>query len=95
MMDLCEVTLRASGSQPTSVQLRQEVDALSVEERAAVMLVCVKGLSYQDAAQKLGIPRDAVRGHLLRGRLTLLRKLNLAGRKDRDADQKALSPSSS
>ena len=50
------------------------------------MLVCVKGLSYQDAARKLGIPRDAVMGHLLRGRLKLIRNLDLNGAADRDTD---------
>jgi RNA polymerase sigma-70 factor (ECF subfamily) len=70
----------------TSARVRQEVDALPAKERAAVMLICVKGLSYQDAAQKLGIPHDAVTGHLLRGRLTLIRNLDLKCAVDRGTD---------
>ena len=85
-MELYKVMLKTPVSPLTSARVRQEVDALSAEERAAVMLVCVKGLSYQDAARKLGIPRDAVMGHLLRGRLKLIRNLDLNGAADRDTD---------
>jgi RNA polymerase sigma-70 factor (ECF subfamily) len=63
----------------TLARIRQEVDALSTDERTAVMLVCVRGLSYQDAAQKLGISPGMLQEHLLRGRLTLITKLNLKG----------------
>ena len=85
-MKLYKGMLKPPNSPLTSARVRQEVDALSVEDRTAVMLVCVKGLSYQDAARKLGIPRDAVMGHLLRGRLRLIRNLDLNGAADRDTD---------
>jgi DNA-directed RNA polymerase specialized sigma24 family protein len=45
------------------------------------MLVCLKGMSYQDAAQKLGISPELIKDHLLRSRLTLIHKLNLGGEK--------------
>ena len=76
-------------------RVQREVEILSAEERAAIMLVCIKGLSYQDAAQSLGASPAIIQDHLLHGRRTLLRKFNLVGGKDRDRDQKALSPSSS
>ncbi|KJB90669.1 hypothetical protein N826_36745 [Skermanella aerolata KACC 11604] len=43
------------------------------------MLVCVKGLSYQDAARKLGISPGMLQEHLLSGRLTLITKLSQKG----------------
>lgn len=79
MLDLCEVMLRMPNSSFTPAQVRQEVDALSAQERAAVMLVCVKGLSYQDAAQKLGISPGMLQEHLLRSRLILIANLKLKG----------------
>jgi RNA polymerase sigma-70 factor (ECF subfamily) len=79
MMDLCKVMLKTPSSPSPLAQVRQAVDALSAQERAAVMLVCVKGLSYQDAAQTLGISFGMLQEHLLRGRLTLITKLNLKG----------------
>ena len=80
-MDLSRVRLQALSSQPTPTQIRQEVNALSVEQRAAIILVCVKGYSYQDAALQLGISPEMIRELLLRGRLTLIRKLDLKGSK--------------
>jgi DNA-directed RNA polymerase specialized sigma24 family protein len=46
------------------------------------MLVCVKGMKYQDAAQKLRISQEMIKHHLLRSRLTLIQKLNLDGAGD-------------
>jgi DNA-directed RNA polymerase specialized sigma24 family protein len=43
------------------------------------MLVCVEGMRYLDAAQKLGISQEMIKHHLLRSRLTLIRKFNLDG----------------
>jgi DNA-directed RNA polymerase specialized sigma24 family protein len=78
----------------TLARVRQEVDALPAEERAALMMVCVKKMSYQDAAQTLGISPGMIKNHLLRGRLTLIRNLNLEGRKGHSASQVGSSLSS-
>ena len=53
------------------------VGALPADDREVLMLVCVQGMSYQDAAQKLGISASTVKDRLLRARLTLIRKLDL------------------
>jgi RNA polymerase sigma-70 factor (ECF subfamily) len=76
-------SVKMSLSPPILLQVRQEVDALPVQERAALMLVCVKGMRYQDAAQKLGISQEMIKHHLLRSRLTLIQKLNLEGGRGR------------
>ena len=65
--------------QPNSGQIHQAVAALPSMEREALMLVCVRGLSYQDAAHKLGISPGMLQQHLLRSRLMLIAKLKLKG----------------
>ena len=57
---------------PTLSQLRRAVDALPGDERLAVLLVCVEGLSYRDAARTLEVPLEVLSARLLRGRLTLI-----------------------
>lgn len=53
------------------------VGKLPAEEREVLLLVCVEGMSYQDAAHELGISTVAVKDRLLRARLELIRKLDL------------------
>jgi RNA polymerase sigma-70 factor (ECF subfamily) len=60
--------------QPTPVQVRAEVDALPEDQRAAIMLVCVSGLTYQEASTVLGIPVGVLMSRLCRGRLELARR---------------------
>lgn len=59
----------------TPRQVREELDALPADERLVIMLVCVEGLSYQEAASKLFTSVEAIKTRLLRGRLTLMTKL--------------------
>ena len=63
----------------TLAQVRREVEALPAEGRSALMLVCVQGLSYQEAARELGLPLQSVRNHLLGARLALMRGLGMPG----------------
>jgi RNA polymerase sigma-70 factor (ECF subfamily) len=79
MIDVMEKPIRTQQSRVGLGQVHQAVEALPPAEREAVMLVCVKGLSYQDAARKLGISPGMLQEHLLRGRLTLITKLSLKG----------------
>jgi DNA-directed RNA polymerase specialized sigma24 family protein len=65
--------------QPTPVQVRAEVDALPEDQRAAIMLVCVSGLTYQEAATALGIPAGTLMSRLCRGRLELARRCKAVG----------------
>ncbi|WP_158045305.1 sigma factor-like helix-turn-helix DNA-binding protein [Skermanella pratensis] len=58
-------------------QVRHELDALPPEERLAIMLVCVEGLSYREAAAQLSTSVEEIRNRLLRGRLALLSKLTV------------------
>ncbi|UEM06286.1 hypothetical protein JL101_012890 [Skermanella rosea] len=51
------------------------MDALPTDERLAIMLVCVEGLSYQEAAAQLFTSVEEIKIRLLRGRLALMGKL--------------------
>ncbi|WP_158046273.1 RNA polymerase sigma factor [Skermanella pratensis] len=65
-------------SHPSSSQkVKMVVGALPADDRDVLMLVCVQGMSYQDAAHQLGISASTVKDRLLRARLTLIRKLDL------------------
>ena len=79
MIDVMEMPIRSQQLQPDLGEIHEGVAALSPIERDALMLVCVKGLNYQDAAHKLGISSRMLQEHLLRSRLTLIAKLKLKG----------------
>lgn len=73
-------------------QVHQVVKALPAEEREALMLACVNGLSYQDAAQRLGISSKVVVDHLLRDRFGSSAN-SIKGRDEHGMDQIVWSPS--
>ena len=51
---------------------------LPEELRVVLMLVCVEGLSYKEAAETASIPIGTVMSRLSRARLTLMRGLETA-----------------
>ena len=53
-----------------------DMAALPTDQRVAVALVLVDGMSYQEAAELLGIPEGTLTSRLSRARATLLSKLN-------------------
>jgi RNA polymerase sigma-70 factor (ECF subfamily) len=68
-----EDTERALIARSTLAQVRQVMAALPEEQRSALMLVCVNGLSYREAAAALDIPVGTLMSRLFRGRLELAR----------------------
>lgn len=61
-------------SQEDTVMLKRvaaALDSLPAEQRDTVRLVAVEGLSYEEAAQRLGIPIGTVRSRLSRARRVL------------------------
>lgn len=63
-----------------AVMLRQTEAALAtlpVEQREVIVLVCVEGLAYAEAAEVLGIPKGTVMSRLARGRVALAGKLGI------------------
>ena len=61
----------AAASQLDAILVRKAVARLSDEHRAIVGLVLVEGLSYQEAAETLGVPVGTVTSRLARAREAL------------------------
>ena len=62
--------------------VRRLLDGLPAEQRTVLLLVCVDGLSYREAAEVLGTPVGTVMSRLSRGRQELAARL---GRQDAGA----------
>jgi RNA polymerase sigma-70 factor, ECF subfamily len=56
-------------------EVRESLEALPLQFRAAMMLVDVEGFSYKEAAEILGIPEGTVMSRLFRGRHALRQRL--------------------
>jgi RNA polymerase sigma-70 factor (ECF subfamily) len=56
-------------------EVRRQVAALPEEQRAVLLLVCVEGASYREAADILRIPIGTVMSRLARARLSLGRAM--------------------
>jgi RNA polymerase sigma-70 factor (ECF subfamily) len=69
----------ASAGQVDAVQFRQTMEALEqlpVDQRQVLMLIAVEGMSYQEAADSLGIPLGTLMSRLGRGRAALREATN-------------------
>ena len=62
---------RAMDAAVTLGALRRRIERLPPEQRAVLMLVCVEGQSYREAAEILGTPVGTVMSRLSRARATL------------------------
>ena len=71
-----EDTERTVIARTTLARVRAEVATLPEKQRSVIMLVCVAGLSYQEAAARLGIPIGTVMSHLYRARMELAQRIN-------------------
>ena len=69
---------RALVARSTLTRVRDVMATLPEEQQTAIMLVCVNGLSYQEAAAELDIPIGTLMSRLCRGRLELARRINLS-----------------
>jgi RNA polymerase sigma-70 factor (ECF subfamily) len=58
------------------------MDALSEDQRAVLVAVCVEGLSYAEASEVLGLPAGTVMSRLFRARRGLGQALGLGGTAD-------------
>jgi RNA polymerase sigma-70 factor, ECF subfamily len=61
--------------QDLRAMLRQALDALPVTLRTAVVLRDLQELSYQEIADRLGLPEGTVKSRINRGRIELARQL--------------------
>lgn len=62
------------------MRVREAVCALPEEQREVLMLVVADGLSYQEAAEIIGVPRGTVMSRLSRARQKLARSIEIASR---------------
>jgi RNA polymerase sigma-70 factor (ECF subfamily) len=65
----------ASSDPADSLAIAQAMARLPEEQRIAVALVLVDGLSYADAAEVLEIPPGTLNSRLVRGRMALMEML--------------------
>src|SRR5207249_3434593 len=70
---------RAILSNETRAAIEQGLGALPEDQRLAIVLVDVQGLSYDEAAEALACPIGTVRSRLARGRARLRDELIAAG----------------
>ena len=74
----------------TLAEVRRAVDRLTPDQRAALLLVTVEGLSYKEAAEVVDVPIGTIMSRLARARIALQLQLEAAGgmrrsRKDAEA----------
>jgi RNA polymerase sigma-70 factor, ECF subfamily len=60
-------------------ELRVAVDRLPIEQRQVLDMVALQGMSYEAAAERLGVPLGTIRSRLFRARASLLIKLDPDG----------------
>jgi RNA polymerase sigma-70 factor (ECF subfamily) len=60
-------------------EVRRAVDRLPPDQRAALLLVTVDGLSYKEAADVVGVPVGTIMSRLARARIALQQQLEAGG----------------
>jgi RNA polymerase sigma-70 factor (ECF subfamily) len=83
-LEAADDSIGDDGETVTSARLtldavRRELGRLPEEQRAVLILVCVDGLSYREAAEILSIPVGTVMSRIARGRLALAERIENAG----------------
>ena len=67
------------GLRTDALEARDAIDALPEDQRQAVALVLIEGLSYAEAAQVLGVPAGTLTSRLVRGSQALVEILAAQG----------------
>jgi RNA polymerase sigma-70 factor (ECF subfamily) len=60
-------------------EVRRAVDRLQPDQRTALLLVTVEGLSYKQAAEVANVPVGTIMSRLARARIALQRQLERGG----------------
>ena len=56
---------------------RRAMDELPAEQREVMLLVCVEGMSYKEAANVIGVPKGTVMSRLSRARLAVANRMGI------------------
>ena len=72
---MADPTVADSSGRDEGLALAQAMAALPEDQRLAVSLVLVEGLSYAEAAEVLQIPPGTLTSRLVRGRMALMERL--------------------
>ena len=67
---------RFADARLTLAQVRRCVDLLPDEQRSVLLLVCVEGFSYKEAADIIGVPMGTIMSRLARARMALGKRLD-------------------
>ena len=68
--------MRAAHARLTLAAVRAILDEIPDTQRSALLLVCVEGLSYREAAEVQGVPIGTVMSRLARARQTVIERLD-------------------
>ena len=75
--------LSCTGNQHHAMELKQllaAVNALPMEQRSVILLVCVEGFTYRETADALGVPIGTVMSRLSRARKVLINRFEVGDR---------------
>jgi RNA polymerase sigma-70 factor (ECF subfamily) len=73
--DVADAAMAGEGLRADALAAREAIQALPDDQRLAVALVLIDGLSYAEAADVLGVPAGTLTSRLARGRQTLVQTL--------------------
>ena len=73
-------------------ELEESLARLSGEQREVILLVGLEGMSYDTAAQVLGVPVGTVRSRLSRGRDALRRLMGMPEKTDKAVPAREIAP---
>ena len=69
------VQMRDPSAPDVLLAVRTAIDQMSDAQRAAIQLVCLEQLSYQDAADRLAVPETVLKQSLLSARRLIIARL--------------------
>lgn len=73
--DVADAAMAGEALRADAMALREALLALPDDQRLAVALVLIDGLSYAEAASVMGVPAGTLTSRLVRGRQTLIQTL--------------------
>lgn len=73
--DIADAGQADEGLRADALAMRNAIEALPADQRLAVALVLIDGLSYAEAAGVMGVPAGTLTSRLVRGRQALIQTL--------------------